>query len=75
MNRYVIAQLGKTTLSFFNNFGSLSDTVAVAPAMDKGLKTACKLHHALTDYAAKKEIPVNNGIINAEEANMKIFDQ
>ena len=75
MNRYVIAQLGKTTLSFFNNFGSLSDIVAVAPVMDQGLKTACKLHHALTDYAEKKAIPVNNGIISAEEANMKIFDQ
>ncbi len=74
-NRYVVAQLGQTTMSFFSNFGSMSDMVALAPAMDDATKTACGLHHSLSDYAAKKKIPVNNKKISTQETNMDAFTQ
>ena len=74
-NRYIVAQLGKTTMSFFGNFGSLSDMVALAPALDDSLKTSCGLHHSMTDYAAKKQIPVNNKKIDTQKTDMSAFNQ
>ena len=69
MNRTVIASLGATTMQFLTNPGSsgsgtlISDMLALAPALDGGIKTSCKLNTSVVEYGKRKEVKIDQGDI------------